>query len=127
MARSASDEEEDDDEATALLSSTDSAPLATAAVAASASAGRCDPAVRGLVVVTLCFTLLFGGWVPMENLLSTYEGELGYYSLMTVYIAVVPGSFVAPWIMHRAGSRGSMFIAAVPCEFASSRAAARGF
>ena len=73
-----------------------------------------DPSVRGLVVITACFTLLFAGWVPMENLLSTYEGDLGYYALMTVYLAVVPGSFVAPWIMARAGPRGSMFIAAVP-------------
>ena len=27
---------------------------------------------------------LFGGWVPLETLLSTYEGALGYYSLMLV-------------------------------------------
>lgn len=33
---------------------------------------------------------------------------------MTVYMAVVPGSFVAPWVMARTGSRGSMFVASVP-------------
>lgn len=88
-------------------------PLARRCCCCCAS-GACDPSIHGLVVVTLCFTLLFAGWVPMENLLSTYEGDLGYYCLMTVYLAVVPGSFVAPWIMARAGPRSSMFIAAVP-------------
>lgn len=85
-----------------------------AACNACGSAEGCDRSVRGLVVTTACFTLLFAGWVPIENLLSTYEGDLGYYCLMTVYLAVVPGSFVAPWIMARAGPRSSMFIAAVP-------------
>ena len=113
MARSASSDDEEDDEGAALIKGAndsahqglpDCAPVPPAQQLPGGS-GRCggcdDPAVRGLIVVTLCFTLLFAGWVPMENLLSTYEGELGYYSLMTVYIAVVPGSFVAPWIMHR--------------------------
>jgi MFS family permease len=95
-------------------SNTTTPPRAGCCSACTSSTQGCDPSIRGLVVITACFTLLFAGWVPMENLLSTYEGDLGYYCLMTVYLAVVPGSFVAPWIMARAGPRSSMFIAAVP-------------
>jgi hypothetical protein len=134
--RGSDDDVVDDDEAASLLlKPSDSA----AAMPAPTGACTCDESVRGLGILTLVFTLLFAGWVPLENLLSTCEcdatsgccflvpgltlaswlshadeGELGYYCLMTVYMAVVPGSFVAPWVMARTGSRGSMFVASVP-------------
>jgi len=74
-----------------------------------------DPAVVGLLILASSFCLLFAGWIPMELLLTTFKGEMGYYSLMTVYIFVVPGSFFAPWVMARVGDvRCSMLLAAAP-------------
>jgi MFS family permease len=74
-----------------------------------------EPSVRGLAVLAASFCCLFGGWVPMETLLSTYEGALGYLSMTLVYLAVIPGSFFTPWVLARTGdARVAMALAAAP-------------
>ena len=102
----------DDDEGAALMGGAAVVPPATRR---SGCGWLREPSVGGLVVVVLSFCCLFGGWVPLETLLSTYEGALGYYSLMLVYLAVIPGSYFAPWAMARTGdARKAMALSALP-------------
>lgn len=68
--RGSDDDVVDDDEAASLLLKPSDS---VAAMPAPTGACTCDESVRGLGILTLVFTLLFAGWVPLENLLSTCE------------------------------------------------------
>eukprot|EP01051_Picozoa_sp_SAG22_P013157 SAG22_NODE_1445_length_4406_cov_7.808684_4_plen_424_part_00 len=67
-----------------------------------------------LVVVGAGFFLTFAGYMAVENLNVALHGDAGFYSLVAVYGAVVPGSLLAPLLLSRCGTRAGMFIGALP-------------
>ena len=52
----------------------------------------------------------------IENLLSTFHNQLGYYSSAMVYYAIAPGAFLSPVIISRLGSQLAMGIGALTCK-----------
>eukprot|EP01052_Picozoa_sp_SAG31_P013408 SAG31_NODE_805_length_11970_cov_3.710793_5_plen_130_part_00 len=69
-----------------------------------------------LTVVTTGFFFTFAGYTTCENLNVALHGDAGFYSLVAVYGAVLPGALVGPAVLAKIGPRASMFGGAIPCQ-----------
>uniref|UniRef100_A0A6B2L567 UNC93-like protein MFSD11 n=1 Tax=Arcella intermedia TaxID=1963864 RepID=A0A6B2L567_9EUKA len=56
----------------------------------------------------LCFTVLFGGFVTAQSLITNLFGIVGFYALFSLYLSFSVAAFMGDWIISYAGTRKMM-------------------